>query len=116
MDPAIEQNGGCQCGAIRYRLTGSAKMLYACHCSDCQKQSSSAFGLSLIINRADVEFTRGADQLKTWDTHGEDGRLKRCAFCAECGSRIYHASEAEDETISVKAGSRLRRTGSSAAR
>jgi hypothetical protein len=105
MDPAIGKNGGCQCGSIRYRLSGPAKMLYACHCSDCQKQSSSAFGMSLIMNRTDVDFTRGGEQLKTWDTRGEDGRLKRCAFCPRCGSRIYHASEPEDETISIKAGS-----------
>ncbi|MCP4392259.1 MAG: GFA family protein [Gammaproteobacteria bacterium] len=105
MDPAIGKSGGCQCGTIRYQLRGSPKMLYTCHCSDCQKQSSSAFGMSLIMDRADVEFTRGGEQLKIWDTRGEDGRLKRCAFCAECGTRIYHASEPEDETISIKAGS-----------
>ncbi len=105
MDPAIGKSGGCQCGSIRYQLTGSAKMLYVCHCSDCQKQSSSAFGMSLIMDRKDVDFTRRAGQLKIWDTRGEDGRLKRCAFCSECGSRIYHASEREDEAISIKAGS-----------
>ncbi|MDH3761715.1 MAG: GFA family protein [Gammaproteobacteria bacterium] len=105
MDPAIGKSGGCQCGSIRYQLIGAPKMLYACHCSDCQKQSSSAFGMSLIMNRADVDFIRGGEQLKTWDTQGEDGRLKRCAFCPECGSRIYHASEPKDETISIKAGS-----------
>lgn len=105
MDPAIGKSGGCQCGSIRYQLIGAPKMLYACHCSDCQKQSSSAFGMSLIMNRADVDLIRGGEQLKTWDTQGEDGRLKRCAFCPECGSRIYHASEPEDETISIKAGS-----------
>lgn len=105
MDTAIGKTGGCQCGSIRYELVANAKMLYACHCRDCQKQSSSAFGMSLIMDPADVAFTRGADLLKTWDTHGDDGRLKRCAFCPECGTRLYHASEREDDAISVKAGS-----------
>lgn len=99
------RTGGCQCGAIRYRLTGTARMLYACHCTDCQKQSSSAFGLSLIVDPADVEITRGAERLKTWDTRGDDGALKRCAFCPDCGTRIYHAPETGDEPISIKAGS-----------
>jgi len=80
-------------------------MLYACHCRDCQKQSSSAFGMSLIMRRDDVSFTRGAERLKRWDTRGEDGRSKRCAFCPDCGSRLYHASERDDAAISVKAGS-----------
>ena len=105
MDPVIGKTGGCQCGAIHYQSTGPAKMLYICHCRDCQKQSSSAFGMSLIMDRRDVEFTQGADRLKTWDTRGDDGRIKRCAFCPDCGSRIYHASEPNDEPLSLKAGS-----------
>ena len=39
------REGGCQCGAIRYQLLRAPVALYACHCRDCQKQSSSAFGL-----------------------------------------------------------------------
>ncbi|MEM7293879.1 MAG: hypothetical protein AAF420_10870, partial [Pseudomonadota bacterium] len=41
--------GGCQCGATRYRINGQPLTFYACHCLDCQKQSSSAFGLSLWV-------------------------------------------------------------------
>ena len=104
MNAVAETSGGCQCGAVRYRLTGAARMLYVCHCTDCQKQSSSAFGMSLIIARAAVEFTRGAERLRTWDTRGDDGEVKRCAFCPQCGTRIYHASADEGEPLSIKAG------------
>ena len=100
-----EQDGGCQCGAIRYRLTGPSKMLYACHCSDCQKQSASAFGLSLIMDPGEIEFTRGEERLKTWDTRGDDGVIKRCAFCPECGTRIYHGTDDPRQSVSIKAGS-----------
>lgn len=61
--------------------------------------------MSLIMDHSDVEFTRGADRLKTWDTRGDDDRIKRCAFCPDCGSRIYHASEGDDKPLSLKAGS-----------
>jgi hypothetical protein len=105
MNTEHAQTGGCQCGAVRYRLSGAARMLYACHCTDCQKQSSSAFGMSLIVDRGAIEITRGSESLKTWDTRGDDGKLKRCAFCGECGTRIYHAPGADDEPISIKAGS-----------
>ena len=97
--------GGCQCGAVRYHLAGPPRMLYVCHCRDCQKQSSSAFGMSLIVDRADIEFDRGTDRLKTWDTRGDDGLLKRCAFCADCGTRLYHGGETDHEPVSIKAGS-----------
>ena len=96
------RTGGCQCGNIRYRLHGEARMLYACHCTDCQKQSSSAFGMSLIIDPSQIEFLQGEDQLGHWETRGDSGEPKRCAFCPACGSRIYHAS---DNFFSVKAGS-----------
>ena len=48
--------GGCQCGAIRYRLLRAPLALYACHCLHCQKQSSSAFGMSMWVERNAVEF------------------------------------------------------------
>ncbi len=105
MNSRQEKTGGCQCGTVRYRLSGEPQMLYACHCTDCQKQSSSAFGMSLIVARADVEITAGQERLKTWDTHGDDGVLKRCAFCCDCGTRIYHTGESNDDPLSIKAGS-----------
>ena len=105
MASAIGKTGGCQCGAIRYELTGEAIMLYACHCRDCQKQSSSAFGMSLIVAGTDIRFVRGGHKLCSWDTRGGDGSIKRCHFCPDCGSRIYHGSDGADREISIKAGS-----------
>jgi len=105
MDKIIPQTGGCQCGSIRYRLNATPSMLYVCHCRDCQKQSSSAFGMSLIVSLDDVEFLQGRDLLKTWDTRGDDGLVKRCAFCRHCGSRIYHGSVTANRPVSIKAGS-----------
>jgi len=32
--------GGCQCGQIRYEIRAEPLTLYACHCKECQKQSS----------------------------------------------------------------------------
>ena len=105
MHTAIGQYGGCQCGKIRYRLAGMPRMLYVCHCRDCQKQSASAFGMSLILARKYLVFTEGGGQLKTWDTRGDDGRIKRCAFCPDCGTRIYHGTDDPDDDVSIKAGS-----------
>ena len=98
-------DGGCQCGNIRYRQNGKPLMLYVCHCSDCQKQSSSAFGMSLIMQAQQVEFIRGAESLRSWDTPGENGRIKRCHFCPACGTRVMHGSDDPSEDVSIKAGS-----------
>ena len=100
------QEGGCQCGAIRYRLLRAPVALYACHCKDCQKQSSSAFGLSMWMERDAIEFS-GAEP-RIYRTHGGSGKEKLCAFCENCGTRIYHAGGATrgavSETLSIKAG------------
>ena len=98
-------DGGCQCGNIRYRLNDKPQMLYVCHCSDCQKQSSSAFGMSLIMQSQHVEFIEGAQSMRSWDTPGEDGRIKRCHFCPNCGTRIMHGSDVPGQSVSIKAGS-----------
>ncbi|MGI9355136.1 MAG: GFA family protein, partial [Rhizobiaceae bacterium] len=47
--------GGCQCGKLRYRVTAQPATLYCCHCTECQAQSSSAFGMSLRVPSGAVE-------------------------------------------------------------
>ena len=74
MSVAPGREGGCQCGAIRYRLLRAPVALYACHCRDCQKQSASAFGLSMWVERDAIEFT-GAEP-RIYRTRGGSGREK----------------------------------------
>ena len=38
--------GGCQCGAIHYEITSFPLLPYACNCTDCQRQTRSAFALN----------------------------------------------------------------------
>ena len=101
LDLPIE--GGCQCGHIRYRINEQPLTLYACHCRDCQKQSSSAFGLSLWVDPKAFELVQG--ELRQWTAIADSGDEKHCTFCGQCGSRIYHAFGDGDEPISVKGGS-----------
>ena len=42
--------GGCQCGAITYEITADPIMTYACHCTICQTQSGSAFGMAAVFD------------------------------------------------------------------
>ena len=38
--------GRCQCGAATYRVKGTVITLFVCHCTECQRQSASAFGMA----------------------------------------------------------------------
>jgi hypothetical protein len=94
--------GGCQCGAVRYAIAEPPLRLYVCHCRECQRQSASAFGMSLFVRRAAFAVTQGTTQ--TWSRTADSGRTMACHFCAVCGSRLWHARDGI-ETVSVKAGS-----------
>jgi len=41
--------GGCSCGTIRYRLENSPLVVHCCHCTFCQRESTSAFALNAMI-------------------------------------------------------------------
>lgn len=43
--------GGCQCGSVRYVLTSEPLRVAACHCTECQRQSGSAFGMSMSVKK-----------------------------------------------------------------
>ncbi len=77
--------------------------LYVCHCRECQKQSASAFGISVIVRRSDFRVTRG--EVKVWSRATDSGGTLVCAFCPHCGSRLWHDSGGAADTISVKGGS-----------
>ena len=55
------------------------------------------------VERDAIEL-RGAEP-RIYHTRGASGREKRCAFCGDCGTRLYHAGSDEREPLSVKAGS-----------
>lgn len=99
MEVANLQSGGCQCGDVRYELRGEIYRLNVCHCRDCQRQSGSAFGMSLVI--APETFQLLAGELSTFEMTADSGRVKTCAFCPRCGVRIYNRTSA---LCSVKAG------------
>ena len=97
------RRGGCQCGAIRYALSHGPLALYVCHCTECRKQSASAFGISFIVRQAALQVTQG--EPKFWSRPTDTGNTLDCAFCPECGSRLWHQRRGATDTLSIKGGS-----------
>jgi hypothetical protein len=76
-------SGRCVCGAIRYRLIDEPLTLYACHCTDCQALSGSAFRLSMPVLRDAVDVTQGEPEPFVYAPLGASPkRGSRCASCA----------------------------------
>ena len=92
--------GGCQCGHIRYHIDGKPVDLVVCHCTECQRQSGSAFGMSLAVLAKSFQLTQG--ELSSFQVVCDSGRVKTCTFCPRCGTRIAH--QTNPAGLSVKAG------------
>jgi hypothetical protein len=67
--------GGCFCGAVRYRTTGALRRVSACACRRCQKRTGSALGISVYVDKRDVAFARSKPDwltiphgIEVWDT------------------------------------------------
>jgi len=94
--------GECQCRTVRYAINAEPLTLYACHCTECQKQSASAFSLSLVVPRNSVRITRG--EPREWLRRHESGRLISCMLCAECGTRLFHNPHSNPQVTILKPG------------
>jgi len=51
--------GGCACGTLRYRMRSAPMFVHCCHCTDCQRQTGSAFVLNALIEADRVELLSG---------------------------------------------------------
>ena len=84
--------GGCQCGSVRYVVTAEPIRLLACHCRECQRQSGSAFGMSMPVKEGQPDseqFRRIADS---------DNEVTG-VFCPACGVRVYHVPKSAQDVV-----------------
>jgi hypothetical protein len=90
----MDQQGGCLCGAVRYRVTDKPVRGSACHCTFCQKRTGSAFGLGAYFKQEDVEFLKDGERRIYQHRSDETGRYIRLEFCSTCGTQVTWTIEA----------------------
>ena len=54
--PLPVHEGGCLCGAVRYRVHGKPALTAVCHCTFCQRRLASAFAMVAFFPEASVVF------------------------------------------------------------
>ena len=93
--------GGCACGALRYRLAGTPYDGGWCHCRTCQLNSGAPAMAFASVKVGDFAFTKGADQVRRFESSHFGHRL----FCGECGTpilmRVNHQPETVDFSIAT---------------
>src|SRR6188508_1100070 len=84
---AVLREGGCSCGAVRYRLASDPLFVHCCHCLNCQRQTGSAFVINALIEADRVEVLAGEPQAV--DVPRDDGSMQRVFRCPDCQVAVY---------------------------
>src|SRR6266851_6919560 len=87
------QSGGCRCGAVRYEITGPPVAVHAYHCTECQRQSGSAFAMAAVIPQEHFRITRGTPKMYARQT--SPSKTMECCFAltAKRGSITSQAAQ-----------------------
>lgn len=92
-------DGGCQCGKIRYAITGEPVMAAICHCSMCRRAHSAPAVAWAMYNDTQLTFT-GSDL--TYFKSSEDAQR---GFCGACGTQISFTANFLPNLIDISIGS-----------
>lgn len=86
--PAVE--GGCQCGAVRYRLGMAPEKNHYCHCRMCQRATGNLFAALAGCRKERFAWTRGTPAFYA------SSSMARRGYCAACGTPLSFAYEDAD--------------------
>jgi hypothetical protein len=90
-----------QLRAVGWNLSLPAASMIACHCKECQRQSGSAFGMSMLVKEASLTVT---GPTKRFTRITGSGYENTGVFCPECGVRIYHMPGYAKDVLVLKPG------------
>jgi hypothetical protein len=84
---SVPREGGCACGAVRYRLTSDPLFTHCCHCLNCQRQTGSAFVINLLIEADRVQML--AEEAEPVDVPRDDGSAQTIWRCPTCQVAVF---------------------------
>jgi hypothetical protein len=84
---SVQREGGCSCGAVRYRLTSDPLFTHCCHCLNCQRQTGSAFVINLLIETDRVELLGVEPQ--PVEVPRDDGSTQTIFRCPTCQVAVF---------------------------
>jgi hypothetical protein len=100
--PTLPLDGGCHCGALRYRVTEAPRLVLNCHCSNCQKITGGAFATNAFVPESGFAFTKGEPSRVEWTS--DAGNRRFGWFCQSCGSRIAHGNVGKAGMYGLRGG------------
>ena len=79
--------GGCTCGAVRYRMTSKPMFVHCCHCRWCQRETGASFALNAMIEADRVVLLRGSPEAV--DTPSESGKGQKIVRRPDCHMALW---------------------------
>jgi len=92
--------GGCLCGAIRYRIARKHLNAVHCYCGMCRKAHGTAFSTHAVARPDQIEWLQGEGSLVSYESSPGAHR----AFCPVCGTHLLVHGQTGDGTFAVPAG------------
>jgi hypothetical protein len=92
-DQAME--GGCACGAIRYRISTVPTDAGFCHCRLCQRTTGAAVTASASVPISDFAYITGEPRVYKSSAWGER------RFCAQCGTQLEYRQSAGPQSVEI---------------
>jgi hypothetical protein len=99
MAAADPYEGGCLCGAVRYRATTPPLRGVICHCPVCRKHSGAPALAFVHFAARDFSWLRGEP------TRYRSSEFAERGFCARCGSTLSMHEEVLSERVQIAVGS-----------
>ncbi len=92
--------GGCQCGAVRYRVSAPADYTSHCHCTMCRKTHGALFATYSVVPSAELVLEGGRDALTLYKSSPS---VKR-SFCRNCGGTLFFQYDSKPEWVAYATG------------
>ena len=97
----MELEGGCYCGAIRYKITGDAQLKGQCHCRECQYGSGGGANYFMVFGGDNFEYIQGKP--KEFTRSDLESPVTR-QFCGNCGTQLVSRAPGLPGAAILKAG------------
>jgi hypothetical protein len=92
--------GGCNCGNVRYEVTGPLSGASYCHCRRCQRRTGSAASANASAAPGSFRVVAGEERLRVWKP---DGGWEKW-FCGECGSSLFSRDPDDHARVGIRLG------------
>lgn len=99
----VNEEGGCLCGSIRFKVDGEAVGSAACHCRDCQYVCGGAASYVFVVPAKSLNIYKG--ETSTYRSEADSGAIRIRHFCPTCGTPLFAEDSKFPEFVSIKAGS-----------